>query len=104
MTVHRFASCDKRVLVVGAATLAAALLASAPTADAGTPYWCACRGKDKRYIASTHYCEVRKFELTHAKSAEIPAGWVMKHPCSEAEQRRWRLQACREMGCSLPKP
>jgi hypothetical protein len=101
--LHALARPSVRALAIGAAALAVSLLAPAPAAYAGSAYWCTCKGVNKRYIASTHHCEVHKFELAHGKGAEIPAGWVKKHSCMAADHRRWQSEACREMGCTLPK-
>ena len=58
------------------------LPASTP-AEAGTPYWCTCHGKPKRFIGATKACQ----RTQHVKT------------CSAANFRNFKKAACASNGC-----
>lgn len=64
-----------------AAGLGAVLATS--SAQAGTPYWCTCHGKAKRFIGATKACE----RTRHVKK------------CAAADFRSFKRQACASNGC-----
>ena len=60
------------------------MCAIAPSAEAGTPYTCLCKGGLKRFIGSTYFCGHRH------------------PPCSYKEYVAFRLKACTANRCTVP--
>ena len=74
---------------LAASAVAGAFIVTITGAEASQVWHCTCNGKEKRYIASTRYCEI---------NFKIPKGkW-----CSTAQWRSVYGPACAEMGCRLP--
>jgi hypothetical protein len=63
-------------------------------ADAGTPYWCACKGEKKRFIGATYGCEIVR-DRAAGKTFERR---TMRR-CNQTEFDAYRSQACRQMQC-----
>ena len=71
-----------------------------PTAQAGQPWWCVCKGVPQRYTASTHICESDLYRRSH----KTTAGFKAKGPqCTRAQWIAWNTKACRQSGCAPPK-
>lgn len=65
--------------------------------NAGQPYTCVCKGKEKRFIASTHMCEK---DLHKASDMPVARGFkLLVAPCTRAQFRAWKWRACRSNGC-----
>jgi hypothetical protein len=72
-----------------------------PVAEAGQPWSCVCRGKPKRFIASTHMCEK---DLHKASGKPAARGFKLLVPaCTRAQFIAWNTKACRAEGCKPPK-
>jgi hypothetical protein len=78
-----------RAVASGAAIM---ILSAIPItqAEAGTPWSCVCKGKPKRFIASTHICE---HHLSAATGKKVRA-------CTTAQFKAWNRKACKQEGCA----
>lgn len=80
---------------------AGALFIFAPGAEAGQPWWCSCKGKPKRFVASTHMCEKDLHKASRKPAAD---GFKLLVPaCTRAQFIAWNTKACRIEGCQPPK-
>jgi hypothetical protein len=58
-----------------------------------------CKGKPKRFIASTNMCGV---DLLTRAGKPFPPGGRLKVPrCNSTQFKAWNRKACREEGCTL---
>lgn len=73
----------------------------APVAQAGQPWSCVCKGKPKRFIASTNKCGIDL--LTAAGKSIPPGGRLRVARCNSSQFRVWNSKACKQEGCQPPK-
>jgi hypothetical protein len=72
-----------------------------PSAEAGQPWSCVCKGKPQRFIAGTKACEWA--QPKNKRFISIPGGRRLLSACTRAEFTAWNKNACKQEGCSPPK-
>jgi len=78
-----------------------AMMMFVPVAEAGQPWSCVCKGKPKRFIASTHMCEK---DLHKLSAKPVAKGFKLLVPaCTRAQFVAWNTKACRMQGCKPPR-
>jgi hypothetical protein len=88
------------VIFIGSISLTATMLTTT-TAHAGQPWSCMCDGQSKRYVASTHACEVSLYKGT---GKHVHEGFKLFVPaCTRTQFRAWNRRACARVGCSPPQ-
>ncbi|MBX9925027.1 MAG: hypothetical protein K2Y05_01600 [Hyphomicrobiaceae bacterium] len=65
-------------------------------AEAGTPYWCDCKGTKKRFIGGSRGCET---DRERAAGTTYSGGLFKYRRCTAHEFSAWRASACKSNGC-----
>ncbi len=65
-------------------------------AEAGTPYWCVCKGTKTRFIGATRGCEL---DRERAAGNPVVRGLFKLRGCTSSEFDAWRAKACNQNGC-----